>query len=168
MKTLSRRALKNPESRLFCGFRLFGLRKLPMEASWKSRGVLFTTSLRSTTFSPRALGYRTTDGQKFLTHQFTFLDPPIFLARKLILPTTSFKPAFWTHQCFRPSLDHQTVVKRRSSRLNFWEGPIAVFRICKRYGERESRRGEQQEQCQPREHLFIGGKGSTRLCCAYF
>jgi hypothetical protein len=44
-------------------------------------------------------------GQKFLTHQFTFLDPPIFLARKLILPTTSFKPAFWTHQCFRPSLE---------------------------------------------------------------
>jgi hypothetical protein len=38
-------------------------------------------------------------GQKFLTHQFTFLDPPIFLARKLILPTTSFEPAFWTHQC---------------------------------------------------------------------
>jgi hypothetical protein len=52
--------------------------------------------------------------------------------------------------------------------VKFCEGPIAVFRICKRCGEGESRRGEQQEQCQPREHLFIGGKGSTRLCCAYF
>ena len=91
-------------------------------------------------------------GQKFLTHQFTFLDPPIFLALKLILPTTSLKPAF----------------KAKKLAVKFCEGPIAVFRICKRCGERESRRGEQQEQCQPREHLFIGGKGSTRLCCAYF
>jgi hypothetical protein len=109
-----------------------------------------------------------TFGQKFLTHQFTFLDPPIFLARKLILPTTSFKPAFWTHQCFRPSLEPPIRGKAKKLAVKFCEGPIAVFRICKRCGERESRRGEQQEQCQPREHLFIGGKGSTRLCCAYF
>ncbi len=119
MKALYRRDLKNPESRLFCGFRLFGLRKLPMEASLKSRGVLFTTSLRSATFSSRTLGWRTTDGQKFLTHQFTFLDPPIFLARKLILPTTSFKPAFWTHQCFRPSLEPPNRGKAKKLAVKF-------------------------------------------------
>ena len=107
-------------------------------------------------------------GQKFLTHQFTFLDPPFFLARKLILPTTSLKPAFLTHQCFRPSLEPPNRGKAKKLAVKFCEEPIAVFRICKRCGERESRRGEQQEQCQPREHLFIGGKGSTRLCCAYF
>ncbi len=46
-------------------------------------------------------------GQKFLTHQFTFLDPPIFLVLKLILPTTSLKPAFLTHQCL-PTLSRTT------------------------------------------------------------
>jgi hypothetical protein len=46
-------------------------------------------------------------GQKFLTHQFTFLDPPIFFALKLILPTTSLKPAFLTHQCL-PALSRTT------------------------------------------------------------
>ncbi len=39
-----------------------------------------------------ATNYLKKRGQKFLTHQFTFLDPPIFLARKLILPTTSLNP----------------------------------------------------------------------------
>ena len=32
---------------------------------------------------------------------------------------------------------------------------------------REARCGEQAEPCKRREHLFIGGKGSTRLWCAY-
>ena len=103
-------------------------------------------------------------------------DPPIHFSG----PTNFFGPKidFTNHQFETSVLDppmssgplsnHQTVVNPRGSRLNFCEEPIAVFRICKRCGERESRRGEQQEQCQPREHLFIGGKGSTRLCCAYF
>jgi hypothetical protein len=38
-------------------------------------------------------------------HQFTFLDPPIFLTLKLILPTTSRKPVFLTHQCLCTSLE---------------------------------------------------------------
>jgi hypothetical protein len=95
-------------------------------------------------------------------------------------PTNFFGPKidFTNHQFENSVLDppmssgplsnHQTVVKRRSSRLNFAKGPSQFSGICKRCGERESRRGEEQEQCQPREHLFIGGKGSTRLCCAYF
>ena len=70
---------------------------------------------------------QTFPGQKFLTHQFTFLDPPIFLALKLILPTTSLKPAFLTHQCFRPSLEPPNRGKAKGSRLNFCEGPIAFF-----------------------------------------
>ena len=49
----------------------------------------------------------TRNGQKFLTHQFSFLDPQIFLALKLILPTTSLKPAFLTHQCL-PTLSRTT------------------------------------------------------------
>ena len=51
------------------------------------------------------MGCRRGRGQKFLTHQFTFLDPPIFFALKLILPTTSLKPAFLTHQCLCTSLE---------------------------------------------------------------
>jgi hypothetical protein len=87
-------------------------------------------------------------GQKFMTHQFTFLDPPFFLDLKLISPTTSLKPAFLTHQClptlsrttnvFRPSLDprmssdplsnHQPP---RSSRLNFAKGPSQFSEFVK-------------------------------------
>ncbi len=84
----------------------------------------------------------------FTNHQFetSVLDPPM-----------SSDPLS-NHQCL-PTLSRPTNVFRPS---------LAVFRICKRCGDRESRREEQQEQCQPREHLFIGDKGSTRLYCTYF
>ncbi len=36
----------------------------------------------------------TWSGRKFLSHQFTFLEPPIFLNLKMNLPATSLKPAF--------------------------------------------------------------------------
>jgi len=39
------------------------------------------------------------DGQKFLSHQFTFLEPSIFLDLQMNLPATSLKPAFLSHQC---------------------------------------------------------------------
>jgi hypothetical protein len=61
----------------------------------------------------------TPNGQKFLTHQFTFLDPPIFLARKLILPTTSLKPAFLTHQRFRTSLEPPNRGKAKKLAVKF-------------------------------------------------
>jgi hypothetical protein len=38
-------------------------------------------------------------GRKFLSHQFSFLEPPIFLDLKMNLPATSLKPAFLSHQC---------------------------------------------------------------------
>jgi hypothetical protein len=103
-------------------------------------------------------------GQKFLTHQFTFLDPPIFFALKLILPTTSLKPAFLTHQCLCTSLEPPISGKDTYSRLNFSEGHIPLSKSCK---EREAPRGEQTEPCPRRVPLFIGGKGSTRLCCTH-
>ena len=82
---------------------------------------------------------------EFTNHQFenSVLDPPLYSG---------------------PLSNYQTVVKSRDSWLNFYEGPIA---ICKRFGEKESRRGDKKERCQSREHLSIGGKGSTRLCYTY-
>jgi hypothetical protein len=63
---------------------LFGLVKLPLF------GLLASAYTLLRGFPPPTPA----NGQKFLTHQFTFLDPPIFLARKLILPTTtSFTPS---------------------------------------------------------------------------
>ncbi len=49
-------------------------------------------------------------GRKFLSHQFTFLETPIFLDLKMNLPVTSLKPVFWSHQCLSTLSNHQTVV----------------------------------------------------------
>jgi len=69
-------------------------------------------------------------------------DPPIhfsgtinlftyFLDLKMNLPTTSLKPVFLNTNVFGPLSNHQTMVKPRDSRLNFYEGPITVSKFVK-------------------------------------
>jgi hypothetical protein len=66
-----------------------------------------------------------------------------------------------------PSLEPPNRGKATSLAVKFLRRAHPCFRICKLCGEREARRGEQPEPRQRREHLFISGKCSTRLCCAY-
>jgi hypothetical protein len=83
-----------------------------------------------------------------------------------------------THQCdgcgtlLPPrSLEPPNRDKATSLAVKFLRRDHLCFRIGEfvNCGERGARCGEQQDPCQRRErqHLFIGGKGSTRLCCAY-
>jgi hypothetical protein len=48
---------------------------------------------------PQYASYVNENGRKFLSHQFTFLEPPIFLDLKMNLAATNLKPAFLSHQC---------------------------------------------------------------------
>ncbi len=90
-------------------------------------------------------GTSVVNGRKFLSHQFTFLESPIFLDLKMNLPITSLKPVSWSTNVFQPSLEPPNRGKTTSLAVKFLRRAHPCFRICKLWGERESRVGESSQ-----------------------
>ena len=93
-----------PSSEMMCDFLAYSGRSTP----GGRRGVHKTRAL--------VVGL-SSSGRKFLSHQFSFLEPPIFLDLKMNLPATSLKPAFLSHQCL--SVLSRTTKQGRRFKLAF-------------------------------------------------